>query len=169
MWHLLKDGHLTGNEFPLIVYGDSINRVLVLTWSKELWHEGPGGSSGFKQIRNSEHFSVYNFFLSVALEWGDWVKNNFNGPAWSNRLIFRWLQNFVHSDSSRGDGNPAELFQILRFDAVKVRHSICQQIWKISSGLRTGKGKFSIQSQRKAMPKNVQTTEQLHSFHILAK
>ena len=41
--------------------------------------------------------------------------------------------------------------------------------WKLSSGHRTGKGQFSIQSQRKAMPKNVQTTTQLQSFHMLAK
>ena len=32
--------------------------------------------------------------------------------------------------ASRGDGIPAELFQILKDDAVKVLHSICQQIWK---------------------------------------
>ena len=38
---------------------------------------------------------------------------------------------------------------------------------KLSSGHRTGKGQFSFQSQRKAMPKNVQTTAQLHSSHML--
>ena len=40
---------------------------------------------------------------------------------------------------------------------------------KLSSGHRTGKGQFSFQSQRKAMPKNAQTTTQLHSFHMLVK
>ena len=40
---------------------------------------------------------------------------------------------------------------------------------KLSSGHRTGKGQFSFQSQRKAMPKNAQTTAQLHSSHTLAK
>ena len=40
---------------------------------------------------------------------------------------------------------------------------------KISSGHRTGKSQFSLQSQRKAMPKNAQTTTQLHSSHMLAK
>ena len=39
---------------------------------------------------------------------------------------------------------------------------------KLSSGHRTGKGQFSFQSQRKAMPKNAQTTTQLHSSHMLA-
>ena len=40
---------------------------------------------------------------------------------------------------------------------------------KLSSGHRTGKGQFSFQSKRKAMPKNVQTTAQLHSSHTLVK
>ena len=40
---------------------------------------------------------------------------------------------------------------------------------KLSSGHRTRKGQFSFQSQRKVMPKNAQTTAQLHSFHTLAK
>ena len=69
------------------------------------------------------------------------------------------------SKASAGDGIPAELFHILKDDAVKVLHSICQQIWKTNSGHRTGKCRFSFQSQRKAMLKNVQTTEQLHSSH----
>ena len=49
--------------------------------------------------------------------------------------------------------------------AVKVLHSVCQQFGKFSRGHRTGKGQFSFQSQRKTMPKNAQTTEQLHSSH----
>ena len=67
-----------------------------------------------------------------------------------------------------GDGIPAELLQILRDDAFKMLQSICQQIWKtqaVVTGLE--KGLSSFQSQRKAMPKNVQTTTQLHSFHLL--
>ena len=71
--------------------------------------------------------------------------------------------------ASGGDGIPAELFQILKDGAVKVMHSICQQFEKVSSGHRTGKCQFSFQSQRKAMPKNVQTITQLHSTHTLAK
>ena len=39
------------------------------------------------------------------------------------------------------------------------------ELGKLSTGHRTGKGQFSFQSQRKAMPKNVQTTAQLHSSH----
>ena len=43
------------------------------------------------------------------------------------------------------------------------------KIGKLSSGHRTGKGQLSFQSQRKAMPKNVQIPEQLHSSHTLVK
>ena len=68
-----------------------------------------------------------------------------------------------------GDGIPVELFKILKDDAVKVLHSICHKSGKLSSGHRTGKGQFSFQPQRKGMPKNVQTTAQLHSSHTLAK
>ena len=82
----------------------------------------------------------------------------------------KWaLQSITTNKASGGDGIPVELFQILKDDAVKVLHSICQHIWKLSSGHRTGKGQFSFQSQRKAMPKNVQTTGQLHSSHMLVK
>ena len=70
---------------------------------------------------------------------------------------------------SGGDGIPLKLFQNLKDDAMKVLHSICQQIWTTHSGHRTKKGQFSFQSQRKAMPKNVQTTAQLHSSHTLVK
>ena len=70
--------------------------------------------------------------------------------------------------ASGGDGIPV-LFQILKDDAVKVLQSIGQQIWKTQQWPRTGKCQFSFQSQRKVMPKNVQTTSQLHSSHRLAK
>ena len=74
--------------------------------------------------------------------------------------------------ASEGDGIPVELFLILEDDAVKVLHSICQQIQKFEfkfSGHRTGKGQFSFQFPKKAMPKNGQTTAQSHSSHMLAK
>ena len=78
----------------------------------------------------------------------------------------KWaLGSITKNKASRGDGIPVELFQILKDDAVKVLHSICQQIWKTQHGHRTGKGQFSFQSQRKAMPKNAQ----LHSSRTLVK
>ena len=79
------------------------------------------------------------------------------------------LGSIAMNKASGGDGIPVELFQILKDDVVKVLHSICQQFGKLSSGHRTGKGQFSFQSQRKAMPKNAQTTTELHSSYTLVK
>ena len=80
------------------------------------------------------------------------------------------LESVTMNKASGGDGIPVELFQILKDDAVKM---CCTQyaskFGKLSSGHRTGKGRFSLQSQRKAMPKNAQTTAQLHSSHMLVK
>ena len=43
----------------------------------------------------------------------------------------KWvLESITMNKTSRGDGIPVELFQILKDDAVKVLHSICQQVWK---------------------------------------
>ena len=82
----------------------------------------------------------------------------------------KWaLESITMNKASGGDGIPVELFQILKDDAVKVLHSICQQIWKTQHGHRTGKSQFSFQSQRKAMAKNVQTIAQFCSSHMLAK
>ena len=82
----------------------------------------------------------------------------------------KWaLESITTNKASGGDGIPVELFQILKDDAVKVLHSICQQIWKTQQWPQDRKGQFSFQSQRKAMPKNAQTTSQLHSSHTLVK
>ena len=82
----------------------------------------------------------------------------------------KWaLEIITMNKASGGDRIPVELFQILKDDAVKLLHSIRHQFGKLSSGHRTGKGQFSFQSQRKAMPKNAQTTTQLHSSHMLVK
>ena len=89
------------------------------------------------------------------------------------------LESITTNKASGDDGIPVELFQILKDDAVKVLHSICQQrivsakhfhsiCGKLSSGHRTGNGPFSFQSQSHAVPKNAQTTAQLHS-HTLVK
>ena len=71
--------------------------------------------------------------------------------------------------ASRGDGIPDELFQILKDDAAKMLYSICQQIWKNSAVAMGLENVFLFQSQRKAMPKNVQISVQVHSFHMLAR
>ena len=76
----------------------------------------------------------------------------------------KWAQgSMITNKASRGDGIPVELFQILKDDAVNSKFG------KLGSGHRIGKGQFSFQSQRKAMPKNAQTTTQLRSSHTLVK
>ena len=68
--------------------------------------------------------------------------------------------------TSGGDGIPVELFQILKDDAVKVLHLICQQIWKTQQWPQDWKRSVFILIPRKAMPKNAQTAAQLHSSHM---
>ena len=79
------------------------------------------------------------------------------------------LESITMNKASGGDGIPVELFQILKGDAVKVLHSICQQICKTQRWAQDWRKQFSFQSQRKAMQKNAQTTAQLHSSHTLVK
>ena len=68
----------------------------------------------------------------------------------------KWSLGSITTNKARGgDKVPVKLFQILKDDAMKVLHSIGQKIWKTH---RTRKDQFSFQSQRKAMPKNAQTT-----------
>ena len=75
--------------------------------------------------------------------------------------------------ASGGEGIPAELFQILKVMVLKCCTQYASKYGKLSSGHRTGKGQFSFQSQRKAMPKNVQTTIQfaliLHVSKVMLK
>ena len=81
----------------------------------------------------------------------------------------KWaLESITTNKASGADGIPAELFQILKMMLLKCRTQYARKFGKLRSGHRTGKGQFLFQSQRKAMPKIVQTTTQLHSSHMLA-
>ena len=79
------------------------------------------------------------------------------------------LGNITMNKASVGDGIPGNLFQILKDDAVKCCTYYVSKFGKLHSGHRTGKGQFSFQSQKRAMPNTIQTITQLHSFHILTK
>ena len=77
----------------------------------------------------------------------------------------RWtLRSFTTNKASGGDGIPVVLFPILKDDAAKVLHSICQEIWKTQQRLQDWKRSVFI-----LIPKNAPTTAQLHSSHMLAK
>ena len=81
----------------------------------------------------------------------------------------KWaLGSIPTNKASGGDGIPVELFQILKM-LCKCCAQCVSKFGKLCSGHRIGKGQFSLQSQRKAMPKKAQTTTQLHSSHMLAK
>ena len=71
--------------------------------------------------------------------------------------------------TSGDDGIPVELFQILKEDAVKVLHSICQKIWKTQQWPQDWKRSAFISIPKKGNAKNVQITAQLCSSHMPAK
>ena len=85
----------------------------------------------------------------------------------------KWaLGSITKNKASGGDRISAELFEILnKDDAVNVMHSICQQIWRLSSRHRTGKVQVLFQSQKGNVNEcsNYITIVQLGSFHMLVR
>ena len=86
----------------------------------------------------------------------------------------RWALGCVTTKkASGGDGIPVEVFQILKDDDVEVLHSYASKYGskcgELSSSHRTGQSQFSFKSLRKAIPKNVLITTQLHLSHMLVK
>ena len=75
----------------------------------------------------------------------------------------KWaLRTITMNKASGGDGIPVELFQILKDDAVKVLHSICQQIWKTQQWLQTWKRSVFILIPKKG------TAKECSNYHIIA-
>ena len=84
------------------------------------------------------------------------------------------LGSITTNKTSGGDGIPAELFQILKDDAVQVLHSICQQIWKTQQWPQDWKRSVFIPIPKKGNAKEcsklqICTTGKLHSSHTLVK
>ena len=104
------------------------------------------------------------------------IKNDHHDPDNHDGVITHLEPDILESEVKRavgsittnkatgGDGIPVELFHILEDDAVKVLHSICQQIWKTQQWPQDWKRSVFI-----PVPKNAQTTAQLHSSHTLVK
>ena len=117
----------------------------------------------------------------VMKRWQEYTKEDLHDPDNHKGVITRskpdileckvkWaLGSITSNEDSGGDRIPGELFPFLKDDAVKVLHSVYKQIWKTQQWPQDWKMSASFQSQRKAIPKNAQTTEQLHSSHTLAK
>ena len=130
-------------------------------------------------------FSVYIFYILYVNQekrWQEYTEelykkdhhdpDNYNGVIThleSDILEFEVIGSTSTNKASGGDGIPVELFQILKMMLWKCRTQYASKFGKLSSGYRTGKGQFSFQSQRKAMPKNAQTTAQLYPSHTLVK
>ncbi|XP_078241725.1 uncharacterized protein LOC144586787 [Pogona vitticeps] len=82
----------------------------------------------------------------------------------------KWtLESMANNKVSGDDGSPTKLFKILKDDAVKVLHSMCQQVWKTQQWPEVWKRSVYIPIPKKGSAKNVPTTVQLHSFHMLAR
>ena len=82
----------------------------------------------------------------------------------------KWvLGSITTNKASGGDGIATELFKILKDYAVKMLHSICQQIWKTQQWPQDWKRLVFIPTKRNAMPKSVQNIIQLYSFHMQAR
>ena len=79
----------------------------------------------------------------------------------------KWaLGSITTNKASDGEGIPVELFQILKWCCESAAFNMPANL-ENSAVATTGKGQFSLQSQRKAIPKNTQTTAQFHSSHTL--
>ena len=78
----------------------------------------------------------------------------------------KWaLGSITMSKASRGDGIPAELFQALKDDAMKVLHSTCQQIWKTQQWLQDWKGSIFIPIPKKG---NAKECSNYHTIVLLS-
>ena len=109
----------------------------------------------------------------------NWSRCDLNDPNNHNGVIthlepdnleceVKWvLGNITTNKASGRDGIPAELFQILKDDAVKVLHSICQQIWKTQQWPQAWKKSVSIPIPKKGKAKEGLNYHTIHSSHML--
>ena len=82
----------------------------------------------------------------------------------------KWaLGRITTNKASGGDGIPVELFKILKDDAVKVLHSICQQIWKTQQWPLDWKRSVFIPIPTKGNAKDCSNYCTMHSSHMLSK
>ena len=86
----------------------------------------------------------------------------------------KWaLESITSNKASGDDGIPVELFQILKGDAVKILHSICQQIWKTQQWLQDWKRSVFIPIPKKGKPKECSNCHTIalisHSSKVMQK
>ena len=111
---------------------------------------------------------------------GELYKKDLNDPDNHDGMIpylepdileyeIKWALSRTTTNEACGGDRIPDLNQILKDDALKVLHSICQQIRKTQQWPLDWKKSIFIPIPKRAMPKNIQTTVQLHSFHKLAR
>ena len=129
---------------------------------------------GMIKYRNSKDLTEAE---EIKKRWQGYIeqlKKGLNDPDNNDDVVIpecevKWaLESITMNKASGGDGIPVELFQILKDDAVKVLHSIFQQILKTQQWPQDWKRSVFIPIPKKGNPKNVPTTTQLHSSHMLA-
>ena len=81
----------------------------------------------------------------------------------------KWALGSITTNKASVYGIPVELFQILKDDAVKMLHSICQQIWKTQQWPQDWKKSIFIPISKKGNVKKCSNYAQLYSFHMLAR
>ena len=114
-------------------------------------------------------------------EYTELYKKDFSDPDNHDGMITRlepdilecevkWASgNIIINKDSGGDGIPAELFQILKDNTVKVLHSLCQQIWKTQQWPQDWKRSVFIPIQKKDNAKECSNYCKLPSSHMLVK
>ena len=141
-------------------------------------------------IKGQKWYGPNRSSLDIKKRWQEYTeelyKKDLHGPDNHDGVItdlepdileceVKWaLESITTNKGSGGVGIPVELFQILKDDAVKALLSICQQIWKTQQCFPVLKTDLDWKRSifipiQKAMPKNAQTTAQLHSSQMLAK
>ena len=118
---------------------------------------------------------LYNFSSNVLVDRYCMLSYKFEGldflfKMWSGKDLLecevKWaLGSITTNKASGGDGIPVELFQILKDDAVKVLHSICQQIWKTQQWPQDWKRSVFIPIPKKG---NVKECSNYHTIALIS-
>ena len=139
-----------------------------LAW-KIPWMEEPGRLQSMGSLGVGHDWAT-SLSLFTFMHWRrKWQPSPVFLPGESQgrgRLVGCGLWGHTESDPTERLNWTELNWMILKDDAVKVLHSICQQIWKTQQWPQDWKRSVFIPIPR-AMPKNAQTTTQLHSSHML--
>ena len=115
-------------------------------------------------------FPIMKGHFLLGVSWCDYSHSHRarNPGMWSQVGLQK--KKSINTNKARGgDGIQLSSFKSWKMMLWKCCIQYVSKFGKLSSGCRTGKGQFSFQSQREVMPKNAQTTTQLHSSHTLIK